>query len=71
MLCNGSRCEGLILATKGRRNRRDGMMLLNLLSFVANHHPVRFFRVFIKLPLGCNRRGRFLLGVDRRCRFLV
>ena len=45
------------------------MMLLNLLSFVANHHPVRFFRVFIKLPLGCNRRGRFLRGLTEGAGF--
>ena len=50
MLCNGSRCEGLILATKVRRNRRDGTMLLNLLFFVANHHPVRFFKVMVEMP---------------------
>ena len=39
----------LILATKVRRSRRDGMILLNLLYFVANHHPVRFFKVVVEL----------------------
>ena len=39
----------LILATKVRRGRRDGIILLNLLFFVANHHLVHFFKVVVEL----------------------